>query len=424
VARRPFWHRRWVLLGAGGPVLMASILVCSVDRTWLQRGRFFHKSMKSHMVGSSRLSMLGSPGSKLGKLPIPPRQDFTEVVLNLSEVPISPLLAENGVASPELPFVGEIAPCLALTGDLDRGLLLTSSLDGRLRWYDKTSLRLLGSSPLLRPAYQMVLDGPRGLLITASVAAKKVSLGPLADNQNLLGSIDIYDMAPLLANSSTKGSPLVPRQTFPVNSRLSTMYLSADGMYVHYLADSSQRAYIGKVDTRHGKLIEGAALPHGGTTALAQAPGGGTLYALASGRLFAIDPKTGKLSDAVRVGPTVATICAGENGRLFLLERRQQLVVHAIDFSSGTVMSSWSADLDGRVFLRNSPDGKRIYLGNSTVYDASISQVDAAAAKSGPPTLLAHATSNRDRLVRGVLLVTPDGEYVVTGSGLVFRARE
>jgi hypothetical protein len=135
------------------------------------------------------------------------------------------------------------------------------------------------------------------------------------------------------------------------------------------------------------------------------------------------DPHTFQVLARARVGDTAGSLQAGAGGRLFLIDRRFSVALHAIDFPQRKVIGRWETNMSGRVFLCPSPDGRRLYVGNSAVFDGELCAVDASAPSLESPALLGRAVSDREHLIRGCLMLSPDGRYLITGSGLVFLAK-
>jgi hypothetical protein len=188
------------------------------------------------------------------------------------------------------------------------------------------------------------------------------------------------------------------------------------------MAETSRECHVGRLDVALWTRDQVLPLRAGGATSLALAPEGNVLYALGGGRLCTIDAATWKPGPSLRVGPAVFSLCAGNRGRLYLLERRMGAVVHVVDLPNRKLLTRWGSGLMGRVSGRSSPDGCRLYLATSAVLSGSIQEVDLSATELSQPVFLRQANSNRDRLIRGDLLLSPDGQFLVTGNGFVFRA--
>jgi hypothetical protein len=349
-------------------------------------------------------------------------------VLELPKGNIPSLFAGQDPLPPELPLAGQVSPCLAVTSDPVRGLLLTSSLDGSggiLRWYAMDGFRLRGSCRLDAPAYHMVLDAGGGQLWTATSVARVFTLGLLGDYENPIANIHLYDLGSMLESTGTPDATVKPVQVIKERSPspVSEFLRSPDGRHLFYLTQLGSRAEVKRIDTRRRELDKEVSFRGGGLAALTQAPGGGKLYVLVGGQVHALDPNTMTSEPPLRIIGAPLSLCAGEGGKLFLSEYRQATIVHAIDWSGKEpkTLASWQADLDGRVYMRNSPDGRRIYLGNSAVLSGTVHGVEVSAPHLKRPALIGQALSTRERLLRGTLMVTPDGNFLVTGSGLVFR---
>jgi hypothetical protein len=425
--RRPFWRRRWFLVGAATTVVLV-LLAGVVGQTWGQRLGWFGKK-RGRMAQTPRgvAAMATVPPGRPSKLPAP-RPSLPKLhELQLSTTTPQPLFGPETAQAPELPLVGQISPCLALTSDPVHGLLLTSSLDsahGILRWYDKNGLTLRGSCRLSGPAYHMVFDSTRGQIWTVTSVARVFTLSPLGDYEHAIANLHVYDLRTILESTRAASEPLAPIAVIPERAPISGLVLSPDASRLFYLVQNSTGAVVKRIDLTTRKCDREVKCGSGGTMALSQSPGGARLYVLAGASVYALDPNTMIPSPPVRIIGSPESLCAGEGGKLFLSERRkQETVVHALDWS-GTEprpLASWQANLEGRIYLRNSPDGKHIYLGSSAVLNGEVRGMDITGPHLEKPALIGKAASDRERLLRGTLMVSPDGKYVITGSGLVFR---
>jgi hypothetical protein len=337
-----------------------------------------------------------------------------------SALPAHPLPGGKS-ASPELSLVKQISPCLAVAGDSQRSLLLTGAADGTLRWYETKTLRLLGSCRLHQPAYQMALDAEHGWLYTASSPRETLILGQLGDCDHARGNICAYDVGSILDGKSTPTASVQPSHTLAVSAHVVGLALAPDGAHLCYMAETPQTAHVGRIEIATWTAPRLHWLPVGGVSAFAQAPDHGSLYALSGGHVFVFDPRSWQLSTQVRVGATITSLCVGRKGRVFFLERRFGMILHAVDFPKRKLLGRWPTNMDGRIYLRPSADGRRLYVGNSAVYSGRIGALDATAAALETPPLVGQVGSNPERLLRGTLLLSPDGKYVISGTGLVFR---
>jgi hypothetical protein len=391
------------------------LLISAAGSTWANR-RGQRKSRGVMMIPAA--PMLSSPG-----LPAPKRgrQTRNDLPLPLLPSPPAQAITPDPAVSPSLSLAGQILPCLAVDEDPARRLLLAASIDGTLRWYAADSLRLLGACRLHQPAYQLVLDGARGRLYTASAPLNKFFVGSLGDCERATGDIHAYDLRPFLDSAGDTSHPVQPLHTHSVSAHITHLSLSADGSWLVYLAETSRQLHAGRIVTESWVRDQMLELPFGGTSAMTQAPGDGPLYTLASGRVDVLDPQTWKILSRLRVGGTVATIASAGQDRLCLLERRLGLFIQVVDVPSRKILGHWSANAEGRVYMRCSMDGRRLYLGSSAVYRGSVQILDVAGADLDRPALLGQARSDRQHLLRGPLLLSRDGRYLITGSGLVFR---
>jgi hypothetical protein len=411
--------------------VLLAVLLAVAGPTWAERLGWLNKPRRM-MGGSSRMAAV-SVTPAMGQLTNAnrPKTAFPKnYELKLSSATALPLFGPQTPPSPELPLAGQISPCLALTTDPVRGLLLTSSLDsssGLLRWYDRDGLKLRGSCKLKGPAYHLAFDSKRGQLWAVTSVARVFTLSPLGDYEHAIANIHVYDLRTILDGSGPAVETLEPVEVLRERAPVSAFLLSADASRLFYLTQTESNAVVKRIDLQSRKCDKQLTCGGGGIMALTQAPGGATLYVLSSGNVYALDPNTMNLPQPVRVtgDGLLVSLCAGDGGRLFVSERRnnKETVVHAIDWSGKEPkpLASWNANLEGRIYLRTSPDGKRVYLGSSAVLNGEVRGVDVSTPRLDQPAIIGQALSNRERMVRGTLMVSPDGKYVVTGCGLVFR---
>jgi hypothetical protein len=401
-------------------ILLVS-LIGVVGSIWASREEPSASSDQERVAFALRGSMMGRSIARRGlDLPPPVRE---EQALDLTASPVLGTARPDPASGrPSLPLLGEIVPCCAVAGDPHRGLLLAGTREGTLLCYDAKSLRRLGSCRLPQPAYRLALDGPRGLLYAASTPQSSLLLGPLGDRERASGDLHVYDLAEIVAQPGDRAGFLRPLRTFALDAQVQGMILTPEGDYLYVLTETSKKAQVERIDTRRWISDRSIGVQLGGSAMLAQSPGG-ALYVLSGGRLYALDPQSWTILRDLRVGASVLSVLAGKNDRLYVLERREGLFLHLYDVRAAEVLGHltlWPSEAIGRVYLRMSPDGSRIYAGNSAVTHGAVREVDVSG-EQGLPRLLRDASTDPHHLLRGPLMLGPDARYAVTGSGHVFR---
>jgi hypothetical protein len=419
---RPFWRRRWLVAGLGAAVLLTLLLGVVGATVTEHLGGEQPEHHRRTMMPPDALPRPPMAGKRMGRLP-----KLVERAQPLEFRPtavLDPLLGPvGGRAGAALPLVVRIAPCLAVAGDPARDLLLAASADGVLRWYETKSFRLLGSCRLHQPAYHLAFDPATNRLYTASAARRNLAVNSLGECDYAAGDIHAYDLSGLLGKtSSSEQQELKPRHRSPLGASIAGLLLSADGSSLCYLAETPGHAAAGRILTTAWRQDRTLDLPSSGSIALIQAPGGGTIYALAGGNVHLIEPDTFTLRAALRVGVGISAFAAGAGDRLFLLERKSNMFVQVVDVPRRRIVAIWPTTLQGRSVLRSSPDGTRLYIGCSAVFNGFIRAANIGKDGAAAPVASGEVLSNGERLIRGAILLGPDGRFLITGSGLVFRS--
>jgi hypothetical protein len=408
--RKAFWRRHWIV--ASGGLALLVLLLTAAGATWAN-----WLGLRGNPDRFGMMSQFPRIPLQMGMPPVSHEPPADEETLDLTSEN-SPMVAAAHPSAPSLPVAGLIAPCLALAGDATRGLLLAADPAGVLRWYDSATLELRGTCPLDQPAYQMVFDAASGMLYTASCPAKALRLSVLGEHEYALGQLRAYDLSGVLQGKPPP-SFLPPTHAFPLRAHFRNLFLTADGTQLYYLAESLKDSHIGRLDTRLWTRDREMTLSVGATTSLVLSPTG-SLHVLSGGLLLTIDPQTWECTSRLRVKPSVSSLVTGSRNRFYLMERKGGTIVHVVDLPTRKVLAHWSTNLVGRLTVRASPAGDRLYLASSAVLQGCIHEVDVSGDLTRP-LFLRQARNTREHLIRGSLLGSPDGQFLVTGGGVVFR---
>lgn len=353
--------------------------------------------------------------------PADPAQ-LLEAVLHFPRAqPLSLPQGEPLPASPTL--VGRIPRCLAAVRDPRSGLLLTSALDGSLTVFTADTLRPVRTHQLERTACHLVLDAQRRLLYVTLVAADKLRVNVLGDvanvREDLPADLAVYDLDQLINPANTTGA--VPLRRLQTEGHLLGLALTADGRHLLYLADNLRLPHLGRIDTQRWLRDRELPLQRGGSLAFSLSPDGKTVHTLSGARVLAVDVASWEVGNRVAVGGAVYGVLAGNDRRVFLLERRLGMQVSLVDLPTVQVLARWQLELDGRPYLCLSPNGKRLYIGTSAVTAGRILAIDLPVAGSAELTFVGQVQSDRHQLLRGPMLLSNDGQFLITGAGQVFR---
>jgi hypothetical protein len=372
----------------------------------------------------------GGPGGP-GRVPLGPADGGA---VNLNDG-VEVMLPGPEQALPSWKQAGQLSPCLAMTADAPPGVVFSSARDGQLRWYGRSDYRLLGSTRLPRPAYQLALDNRRGLLYAASALPGNLIVGPLGDRDLAVGDIDIYDVSAILRGDAP--ATLTPLATVPVRGHVTGFILSADGKHLYFMSEGTESqgkrslvhdisqvspsAHVGRLDTRTRQKPTLLEIRSGGPVGLALAPDARTLYGLAGGRVFALDPDRWQILAERPVGSSVFGLAAAPQRRVVLLERRFRTQLMVLDVPSGRVLSRWQIALEGRLYLHIGSAGNRLVVGTSALTRGQLLALDITGERILRPDVVHVAAGNGERLLRGPIFLSQDGSTVVTGGGHVFH---
>jgi DNA-binding beta-propeller fold protein YncE len=322
---------------------------------------------------------------------------------------------QPGVAA--LAAAGKIPAHLAVALDAATGLAVVATRDGRLRVHDPANWSEIRSRAIDRPAYHLQIDPDRRLLYAASTATSDLRLNDLGERVSAGGDVHVYDLDAVLGDSV---GGVEPARRFPVEAHLAALILSPDGRQLYYLAETNTSCRLGRIDTVAWQADTSLDLRTQRPGLLAMVPGGRTLYALVSGRLFTVDTGTWAATDQVVANFSVQAMVADKQGRLYLAERARGVQVKVIDVASRRTIARFTAETDGLPSLALLPDAGRLVVATSAFASGRVWLLDVSGQVDQSP-LLGQAGSDRGRLLRGAVSVTADGRHLLTSTGQVFR---
>lgn len=409
-SRRP--RPGWLLLGAAGAMVLIGMAISAAFARW---------SSINHNT-----SIFGGPQVYVPTLPMldeegrPGMNRAGERLLDTSHAIEVRFPESAAMEITSLTAVAKVPNSLAIASDVRTGRLLSATRDGRLAWFDTKSWEPLGFCQLGKPAYHLLVDAKQGLLFAACTPPEDLSQGKLGDRDNAAGELRVYELNALWKEA--RGGEPTPLHVLDVNAHITGMLLSPDGQALYYTAEARQDAYLGLIHTPTWKsetILWGRG---GAVTSVALAPDAPVLYALTGSRLYSIDSRSGRILDRVTVSGASLSVVAAKYGRVYLVERRNGIQIQVVDVAGQKLLARWLIEADGRPYLRVSPGGDRLYLGTSAVTSGGIWAFDVSGASPNAPVWLAYTRSDPHRVLRAGLFTTSEGEWLVTGTGHVFRA--
>ncbi len=335
--------------------------------------------------------------------------------------PVDPLPPTAADAGPRL--VARVAEALAAAVDPEAGAALLLTRHGGLRHYSYPDFRLRGSYRLDRPGYRAALDGRRGLLFVATCPAAALYAGTTGDREGAPGDVRVYEVGALLRGAESPGAELHPAATFPDQGYVPSMVLSADRRWLYYLGIHLQFAAACRLSTDRRALEGRRGLP-GGAGALALAPDGQALYATTGSGVIAIDPTSLQVTRRVLLPILPFDLAADKAGRLFVGSRGERPVVVALDMQrqpDAGVLGHYQAPFPGRLYLRLTPDGRRLYLGTSSMTADRLVALRVDGDRVRRPQLEGAVVTDDAGLVRGEFQITSDGQFLLNRWGKVYR---
>jgi hypothetical protein len=321
----------------------------------------------------------------------------------------------------DLRFVKRILPWLTLTVDTQRGAAFSTSAAGELRHYSYPDFHLRGSYRLGWSAYQAQLDTQRGALHLGACPPGELRLDALGERMRATGTLLRYDLEPLLAGRFQPGTLLRPEAQFRVGWEVRTLLLSPDQQYLSLLAATTKGLQLRRF--RMGTRQQPAILERAGrASSLHQSPDGKFLYLNSLGHVVVFRANPLRIHHrAIPVLGTSGAFEVGRDGRIFVADHGAGGIVAVQDLDTGQVLGRFQVPLRGRIFLRLAPDGRRLFVGNSSVTGGGICSLLVAGRRATRPLLLGEAVTDGAGAVRGENVVTPDGRFLLNRAGKVFR---
>ena len=173
--------------------------------------------------------------------------------------PIAPNRADPVPPKPELPakpesaFVGNIGPYRGIAVDPAKRVAFLTMRSPYVQMLSYPDFRLQGTYRLRDAAYEMVLDGSRGLLWVAATG------NPDKEDQGLPAedSLQAYDVKALLEGKRpAKGNRLEPLSVIPVPGHVSALQRSPDGKRLYLLlSEANANTWLVCVDADKRKMI-------------------------------------------------------------------------------------------------------------------------------------------------------------------------
>jgi hypothetical protein len=361
----------------------------------------------------------GRPAMPLPDSTAGPRSMLPALTLPPPVEPLPPSGPRGADAEPRL--AARVAEALAAATDPEAGAALLLTRRGGLRHYSYPDFRLRGSYRLDRPAYRAALDGRRGLLFVASCPARALTVGTTGDREVAPGDVRVYDVAALLRGAERPGVELRPAVTFPDQVYVPGLALSPDRRWLYYLGVAPQlvTAYRRSTDRRSP---DGQHPVPGGAVTLTLSPDGQALYALTSSSVVGIEPRSLQVTRRAPLPFVPNDLAADNGGRVFVGSRGERPVVLALDLRrGGAVLGHYKAPFPGRLYLGLTPDGRRLYLGTSSLTADRILGLRVDGERASQPQVEGAVSTDDDGLVRGEFRVTPDGQFLLNRWGKVYR---
>jgi WD40 repeat protein len=341
--------------------------------------------------------------------------------------PIQPDLDRAPAPSiPDLAPIGQVTPFTAAVVDPE-GAILVFTRDRFLRRHAGANLAVKGNYWLGALAYHAVLDAPRGLVYVAVSEPRTLTQTP-AGSWHGWGDLHIYDVKDILKGKES-GGILRPVAVLPLNTPIADLILSSDGAALYYLdVRDPSKSVVGKIDTAGRKKVAELVLDQP-AVALRAGPGGKTLYAAGvqtlpggkrEGVLQWIDPGELKVTRTLPLDLVPIDLQVGEGVAFVLGEGANPLGVVDLKPEPPALVARWPGVVtQGRIRLAGG--GKRLYLANRvTPMQLSAFDVPEKIDPKAPNASDQVAESNTLPL-RGDLLLSPDGKYLLTNAGAVFR---
>jgi hypothetical protein len=336
-------------------------------------------------------------------------------------IAVEPLAPPHAAAGPRL--AARVAEALVAAIDPEAGAALLFTRHGNLLHYSYPDFRLRGSYRLDQPAYRAALDGRRGLLFVASCPARSLALSveTAGGREGAPGDLRVYEVGTLLRGGARPGAELRPVVTVADQGYVPNLLLSPDRRWLYYLGIDPQVVTLRRFSTDRLALNVEQSL-RGGADTLALSPDGQGLYATTVSGVLTIDPSSLQATRRVLLPFVPYDLVADNGGRVYVGSRGERPSLVALDMRhDGAVLGHWKAPFPGRLYLRLTPDGRRLYLGTSSVSADRLQGLRVDGEWVRRPLLDGAVSTDDDGLVRGEFQISPDGRFLLNRWGKVYR---
>jgi WD40 repeat protein len=338
----------------------------------------------------------------------------------------------KGARKQSIKDVAKIERFLGAGIDLEAKAILITLSDGSLKHYLFPALKAPRTYKLGGTAFRAVLDSKKKLLY-ALVDPKNKDLPP----GQRPGDLHIYDVKDLLQEKVEAGSKLTPTKTILLGVAASHLILSPDGAALYYLdVGDEKKVKVGRVDTAKGERDETDLLEK--TDCLCLTRDGKTLYAGShvgkhdayymgpyKGAVQLINAATLKVEKTIEVAADPFDIEATDRGVVFLSSGSgQNTEVTVVDVKQAKpVVARWKGVYMNSC-LKLSPDQQKLYVSTYQLSPATIACWHLPEKVAGTATPLATVCNPPSFTLRGELLVSPDGKFLLSEFGTLFQLKD
>jgi hypothetical protein len=220
------------------------------------------------------------------------------------------------------------------------------------------------------------------------------------------------------------GKELRPVRALRVSGTVGALLLSPNGRWLNAFDTTAGKLL--RWDTDGLKRAGELSLP-AGTEVVTMTPNGKTLVALApdwggqgrGGRVQLIDARKWAFGDVLAVGPNLFDVAADDKGRIYLSGGRGDWSDVTV-YDNGKLAGRWGG-VWAKSFLRLSADQKRLYFSTQGVSPGSVEAFVIPGNPSEKPATY-RSPARGERALGGEFLVTPDGRFVLSKTGVVLRS--
>jgi WD40 repeat protein len=329
--------------------------------------------------------------------------------------------------------VGRIEAYLGAVFDAKNGLLLLTLPNGQLKAYTYPEFRPKGTYKLSGKGYEPAYDAERGLLYVLTPNLKANDPTTRRGGSQVL----VYDLKKLTEGKAASGE-LKPVQTIALGDIATHLAVSPDGDWVYTLQVKDSKTVKAQRFNAKGEASGEVALAEY-TDVLCLSRDGKGLYAIAhsaprgggskpgsvTGTVQLIDPATMRMKKSVNVNLDPFDIDTGPDGLVFLSGAGGQTCeVVILNLSQESpLLATWKG-VPSNACLRLSEDGSRLYVSAmkaSAAWLGSLNLPDPLIASDLPQTRWVMVQQDK---VRGEVVVSPDGQFLLNETGVVFMLKE